>query len=217
MKTRHTMTDALSMIAHEGARKRIADFCAAYPVVVECSYNCDEDGEPCGGTYTVVRGIADAAVHVADWMNDRDTFEFVAQMDTDELKGWFMECNQDIRKFLTVGEHDRNERDRKARDEAAWLAQLERIVRSERIEASVGSVDWFAALRLACEAASELVSDEQRFERYATSRACGQSSEGYWSDEDGIRDGVATIHDAWAWACENMPLGYARYCEARKR
>lgn len=210
------LTEILARISHEGARARLAAFCATYPSYEERVRNVDSDGYPCGGSTVRVRPVADALEQFVDWADEHSNSEEVWAMRDEEISGWFNEImGGDGLSRITMLTADAM---RKRAEEAERIERerMETIVVALNIDATVGTVAWFDALRMACEAANERHSDEQRMERYMTARACGQSMEGYYSDEDGMRSKTASVHAAWAWACENMPLAYGRWLESQQ-
>lgn len=211
-----SLADILARITHEGACARMTAFCATYPSYEERTVDVDFDGYPCGGSTVRVRPVADAVAHFVDWIDEHKNSEEVSAMTDAEISGWIREImDGDGMSRITMLTADAM---RKRAEESARIERerMEGVVVSLNIDATVGTVEWFDALRMACEAANERHNDEQRMERYMTARACGQSMEGYYSDEDDLRSHTASVHDAWAWACENMPLAYGRWLESQQ-
>lgn len=210
-----SLTEILARITHEGACARMTAFCATYPSYEERTVNVDFDGYPCGGTTVRVRPVADAIVHFVDWMDENNSHEEVCAMTDAQIESWIGEIlDTDGMSRITLLTADAM-RKRAEEAERSKRDSLERLVVSLGIDATVGTVAWFDALRMACVAANERHHGEQTAERYMTARACGQSIEGYYSDEDDLRSHTASVHAAWAWACANMPLAYGRWLETQ--
>ena len=227
MKISHTIDSLLATLAPttDGIDwpKEIRSFYAKYPAVMVKETNYTEDGDPCGLRASKIEDSIGYLACVVEQFEDmvasaeywRERAHPWANDPEAIIHGWHGEVFQDTRiRHLTADSVARRQRAAEfARIEDA-NAEINRLGLTE----DIGSVEWFSAIEANIRWAYEDSSNEEtRIERYLTSRACGQSQEGYYSDEDDIRSHPSRLAEAFRLMQTYMPIQYGRWLESRQK
>lgn len=196
----------------------LAGVAAQYPVFELSNDDYDYDYDcSYGGGYPPARQEFATEQHLDSYM-DWDAFaeyaDPVANM-VEQVVCWCIEADIHLIAKAELAK-------RKQKRENERLANANEAIASLKIEASIGSPEWFEAIVQAIECAShdriDDFSDERRMERWADSRFAGGD---FWADEDYISDShsarIGALEGALQIMQKVMPIQYGVYLESKRK